>query len=147
MKQFAISLIAASALATNFIEYSITSDGVAKNKYLSTKDWSIANTSSNFLYFEGNNSLYLRDKECMKDRAMFKPQLRGGSFEFDVNVSNQESGCVAGIYLVNTDDHSCGEVVQNGIPMCKSIDVMQANKYGFETKAHPCSNGTCDAIS
>jgi len=24
---------------------------------------------------------------------------------------------------------------------------MQANKYGFETKAHPCSNGTCDAIS
>lgn len=24
---------------------------------------------------------------------------------------------------------------------------MQANLFGFETKAHPCTNGTCDAIS
>jgi hypothetical protein len=24
---------------------------------------------------------------------------------------------------------------------------MQANLYGFETKANPCGNGTCDAIS
>lgn len=31
--------------------------------------------------------------------------------------------------------------------MCKSIDVMQANLHGFESKANPCSNGTCDAVS
>ena len=24
---------------------------------------------------------------------------------------------------------------------------MQANLYGFESKAHPCANGTCDAMS
>lgn len=24
---------------------------------------------------------------------------------------------------------------------------MQSNQHGFETKAHDCTNGTCDAIS
>jgi len=32
-------------------------------------------------------------------------------------------------------------------PMCQTIDIMQANPYGFNTAAHPCSNGTCDAVS
>ena len=32
-------------------------------------------------------------------------------------------------------------------PSCASIDVMQANKYGFNVAAHPCANGTCDAAS
>jgi len=58
----------------------------------------------------------MRDYESMDDDAMFKPWLRGGSFEFDVNVSNQDSGCVAGVYLVNTDDGNCSEVSQRGTP-------------------------------
>lgn len=62
-----------------------------------------------------------------------------------MNLANQRSGCVAGVYLVDTDDESCAEIDQSGAPRCKSIDVMQANMYGFETKAHPCAS--CDAIS
>lgn len=55
---------------------------------------------------------------------------------------------MAGVYLLDANDSNCGQVNQNGsVPQCKSIDAMQANLFGFETKAHPCSNGTCDAIS
>lgn len=49
--------------------------------------------------------------------------------------------------MVETDNGTCGEVDQYGRPMCKSIDAMQANLFGFESKAHPCANGTCDAVS
>jgi hypothetical protein len=30
------------------------------------------------------------------------------------------------------------------MPSCASIDVMQANPYGFNVSAHPCANGNCD---
>ena len=33
------------------------------------------------------------------------------------------------------------------MPSCPSIDVMQANPYGFNVAAHPCKNGSCDAQS
>jgi len=64
---------------------------------------------------------------------MYKPDALGGSFEYDVDLSDQFHGCIAGVYLVDTDDEYCAEVDQNGVPQCKSIDVMQANMYGFET--------------
>ena len=49
---------------------------------------------------------------------------------------------------MNADNGKCGEVDQRGDnPQCQSIDAMQANLFGFETKAHPCANGTCDAMS
>ena len=66
---------------------------------------------------------------------------------YDVDLSSQDSGCVAGVYLVNTNNGDCGEFDQYGTPMCKTVDAMQANLFGFETKANPCRNGTCDAIS
>lgn len=33
------------------------------------------------------------------------------------------------------------------MPSCPSIDVMQANPYGFNVSAHPCKNGNCDLWS
>lgn len=35
----------------------------------------------------------------------------------------------------------------NDNPMCPSIDVMQASKWGFNMAAHPCTGGVCDAAS
>ena len=78
---------------------------------------------------------------------MFKPYLRGGSISYEVDLSSNDCGCVAGVYLVNTSA-DCGHKAQeNGDPQCPSIDIMQANPYGFNVQAHPCSGGSCDAIS
>jgi len=63
-------------------------------------------------------------------------------------VSSVGSGCVSGLYLVESSDFGCTDnPLDTTNPQCRSIDLMQANLYGFETKPHPCSNGTCDAVS
>lgn len=133
-----------------FHKFEVNVDGSKVIKYLSSKDFSEASTSSDRseLKMNGNNSLFLRNSEDLSSASLYKPLVRGGSISYNVDVSNQNSGCVAGVYLLNADNGSCGEVNQMGrTPQCKSIDAMQANLFGFETKAHPCSNGTCDAIS
>ena len=54
---------------------------------------------------------------------------------------------MAGVYLVNTNSSGCSEKEMSSEPQCKSIDAMQANLYGFETKANPCAGGQCDPVS
>ena len=116
-------------------------------KELSSKSWSSASAGGSTVEIGSNNSLFIRDARSMDESVIFKPKMLGGSIEYDVNISGQECGCVAGVYLVDTDKGRCDEVAQNGTPQCKSVDAMQANLYGFESKANPCTNGTCDAIS
>lgn len=103
------------------------------------------------IYNGPNNILFVRSSpDATKlDSSIYKPYVRGGAIEFDVNVANVGSGCATGVYLVETDNGNCGEnPIDAGVtPMCTSLDMMQGNRFGFETKAHPCSNGTCDAIS
>ena len=149
MKPFATAILAATAAATSYLDFSINIDGTDYAKKLSSKDWSSATVSGTSVTIAGNNSLFLRESESLDDAAIYKPLVRGGSISYTVNVGGMGSGCVAGVYLVETDTGACGERDQgsNSNPQCRGIDAMQANNYGFETKAHPCTNGTCDAIS
>ena len=41
-------------------------------------------------------------------------------------------------------DMNSAEMESGMMPSCASIDVMQANPYGFNVSAHPCANGNCD---
>lgn len=134
---------------SGFLKFTINENGNDYSKYLTTKSWSSAKVkeSGKCVEIEGNNSLFLRNEESFDDEAIFKTYLLGGAIEYDVDISETKSSCVAGMYMVHTDDGMCGEVDQYGRPMCQSIDAMQANLFGFESKAHPCGNGTCDAIS
>ena len=94
-----------------------------------------------------NNSMSLQLSQTEDVAANFKPYVRGGSIAYDVNLSAVESGCVAGVYMVETDGRCDPNAEKGSSSQCRSIDAMNANKYGFETQAHPCSNGTCDAVS
>ena len=77
-----------------------------------------------------------------------KPAIRGGALEYTVDLSNFGCGCVAGVYAVAVNDFCNNEDgMTTNNPQCASIDIMQANPYGFNVAAHPCSNGTCDARS
>lgn len=73
----------------------------------------------------GNNSLWLREKEDLSSSSLFRPLIRGGSISYKVDLSGQNSGCVAGVYLLAADNDSCSEVSQrNGSPQCRTIDAM-----------------------
>ena len=58
-----------------------------------------------------------------------------------------ECGCVAGFYIANnTDGDRCGEESMQNDPTCSYIDVMEASKYGFATRIHPCNGDSCEPI-
>jgi hypothetical protein len=44
---------------------------------------------------------YLSEKPYLDPGSYFKPNLLGGSLEFDVDLSLRNCGCVAAFYLVN----------------------------------------------
>jgi hypothetical protein len=69
---------------------------------------------------------------------MYTPSLVGGSVQFITDVSKIDCGCVSGAYLVQTGA-DCGEDPLTGEPTCPTIEIMQANKYGFNTNV----SGTC----
>lgn len=150
MRHFASALIASMGSA-QWINWPITVDGNAKTVYIDSKDWSQANYIQNEVFIGANNSLFVRDTtdETHALWSMYNPYIRGGAVEYDINVSGVQSGCVAGVYLVDTssDAAGCHEKAQTSEPQCKTIDVMQANRYGFETKANPCDGGNCNAVS
>jgi len=54
---------------------------------LSTKEWSTSEVSGNMVRIAGNNSLFMRNSESLDDSSIFKPLIRGGSIEYDVDVS------------------------------------------------------------
>ena len=79
----------------------------------------------------------------------YKHKYQGGSVTFDVDMSEVGCGCAAGVYLAKLDDDECtwGAYEPGTRPQCASVDVMEANKYGFNTASYPCEFGVCEEVS
>jgi len=150
MRNFAIAALAAVPAfgQWQWIDFRINNNGSSQLKHF----YDGANSSGSVtggtqLTVGSNSAMFLKDSMDMDVDKVFKPNLRGGSISYDVNLSTVDCGCVAGVYLVKTSE-TCGQdPMDTDTPMCPSIDVMQANKWGFNVAAHPCANGTCDAAS
>jgi hypothetical protein len=124
-------------------------DGNERMVYARSQEWSNIETSMSdtCVTVPNNNSMMIKRMDYDGADYALKPWVRGGAISYNVDLSNVDCGCVAGVYFVAVDEW-CGEgAQQNDYPQCASIDVMQANKAGFNVGAHPCANGTCDAIS
>ena len=89
MKHFAAAIIASTVMGDHWLDFTVKKDGRYYDKILSPKDWSSAevNYDHNEVTIMGNNSLFLRTYPYFDDWAIFKTYLRGGSIEYDVNVS------------------------------------------------------------
>ena len=114
MKYQALALLAASAAADHgeFLKFNVIYNDRDKAVYFHDKEWAEAEVDGKKVCIEGNNSLFMR-KEAdpeLKDESMWKPAMRGGNFRYIVDLSQQGSGCVAGGYLVDTNDEHCREV-------------------------------------
>ena len=147
---FAVAILGGAAQAT-MNQLIVEVDGSDLNTYYQGQQWSTVNE---FDAQEGveimmNNNIFLKtDQSDTTQSADLHLDLRGGSMTYTVNLSEIECGCVAGAYLVETDNTTCTQnPYDTTVPQCKSIDVFQANAYGFSVDAHPCTGGSCDAIS
>jgi len=79
----------------------------------------------------------------------YKHKYAGGSVAFDVDVSDVGCACAAGVYLAKVDDVQCGwDAYDQGVtPQCGTVDLMEANIWGFNTQSLPCEFGECEAQS
>jgi len=62
------------------------------------------------VHIHNNNNMLLKNSAWDGVGYVFRPWLKGGHIEFDVDLSHMECGCVAGFYVANnTDGDKCGE--------------------------------------
>lgn len=87
----------------------------------------------------------------MDPAQYYKPNLLGGSVEYDVDLSKENCGCVAAFYLVgapgknrsgqfwNTDGYYYCDANQVGGNYCPEYDIMEANMFVSQTTVHSCN--------
>ena len=127
----------------------VIENGQALTKYIvsngcssSGADYSCAENHRGFIindsYFDTNNPNF------------YKPNLLGGSVEWDTNLSSHECGCFSTFYTIsvpakhqdgslwNTDGMFYCDANNGNGSWCPEMDLMEANKYSFATTPHKC---------
>jgi hypothetical protein len=86
------------------------------------------------------------DPDQVDPTKYFKPNMLGGSFEYDVDLSEVGCGCVTALYTIlmpsvddNDDPWKYCDAASVGGYLCPEFDIMEANKYAFYTTAHKCN--------
>ena len=113
MRAFAASALAAIAYgfgeqmipemytadSDGYVPLTITEDGESKTVYLAAPFWFTGEGGDHISIPEGGR-LYLSNTADLNPETFYKPNLLGGSVEYDVDLSNIECGCIAAFYLV-----------------------------------------------
>jgi hypothetical protein len=150
MNKFVIASLAAFTAHAEYQELLSEKNNGDKTLYYKSQPWS-STTSENGnrqVNIPNNNNIFIKSSPYDGTTYAEKPYIRGGAIQYTVDLSSMGCGCVAGVYAVAMNDYGCGEdSLSTDNPMCPSIDIMQANPYGFNTAVNPCSNGTCDVVS
>ncbi len=136
MKHFAIVALAAvpTFAQWQWSTLKIKEDGQSKDTYLRTNPTSVFEVSGDKVQIENNKSVFMKKENSAETSAMYKPNLVGGSVSYGMNVKDIDCGCVSGLYLVKTSEE-CNEDARTENPVCPTIEVMQANKNGFNVSA------------
>ena len=105
--------------------------------------------------YEHNQRMYLSTVNKVDTAAYFKPDLLGGSMEFDLDLSQVGCNCVVGLYGVrmpavdNTDDKFgyCGANQDKvGGSLCPEFDMLEGNSFGIHTTAHSCEAPSAEGV-
>ena len=109
MKTFTFATVA--ALANAFIDINaiksnvngmesmtITENGQTKTVYLGHPDWYSGVADDGVNLPEGARSYFFNTPD-VDPNAVYRPNLLGGSVEFDIDMSGVECGCIAAFYL------------------------------------------------
>ena len=170
MKTFASAILIASASAYNYDKYSnlvnlqqgnedlsqieIELDGEMKTFYIAAP-FTQGGGSHDDLAVPSNGRGYIAETPTLdlNDPKFFKPNMLGGSVEWDIDLSNHECGCIAAWYMVkmpgvdesgklwmDTDGYGYCDANQVDGNWCPEFDIMEANKYSWATTPHKCDS-------
>ena len=133
----------------NFTPIIVTIDGKEKTKYIASE----CCTSAGYDYVCPMNcrGYIIEDKEFDVRRPnFFDVDLSGASVEFDVDNSEHDCGCFNTIYTVSMpgidaagkpdmiDGYYYCDANAVGGELCPEMDLMESNKYAFQTTPHQC---------
>ena len=113
-------------------------DGVSKTLYVAINSNKSSGSTITIPYGQRG---YLSESASLDPTKFFKPNLLGGSVEYDVDLSTRNCGCIAAFYLVsmpgkkqdgtywNTDGYYYCDANQVGGNYCPEFDIMEANQW------------------
>lgn len=128
------------AEANGWNSVQVTVDGKQKTLYMAIN--SNKSGGSNIVIPFGGRG-YLSESASLDPNHFFKPNLLGGSVEYDVDLSTRNCGCIAALYLVgmpgknsggqlwNTDGYYYCDGNQVGGNYCPEFDIMEANQWSW----------------
>lgn len=125
--------------------FTVKVDGQDTTLYAVQPNWSeVTVVDSSDITFDHRNRVYFSWTDYLDTDQYFKPNLLGGSIDYDVDLSGVGCSCIAAVVLkllpVKNSDADvfkhCGGQYRSAY--CPEFDVMEANKYGFHTTAHGC---------
>lgn len=147
MRQFAVIALLGASTFAQWMELPVQQGSYDYTKYVKSQNYSTASVTGSGIEIGMNNNIFIQNSQTEGSGDSYKPGIRGGSIAYDVDLSAMDCGCVAGLYLVEYGDGCTQDSLDTNFPQCKTIDVMQANKGGFNVAMNPCNGGSCDAIS
>jgi len=131
----------------------VTLDGEPLDLYIAQTHWSeIMQDDSSSYTMAYNGRTYLTESEDWDPNAYFKPNLLGGSMEYDVDMSAVSCGCNAALYLIGMPGvgadglpfessdgmHYCDAAAVGG-NYCPEFDIMEANQWAYRACNHECN--------
>lgn len=135
-------------MTTKFPPVQIKVDGEDTTLYVQAA-WSHPTVTGSSISYGYNERMYLSTSEYNDTSLYFKPNLVGGSLEYDVDVSQVGCGCISALYTVlmpgkdnNEDPFQYCDGNQVGGYWCPEFDIQEANKYAFHTTLHSCDTPT-----
>ena len=105
-----LAAICSSVSAQTYPSIKVLENGVEKTLYVQYPNWAEASTSGSELTYDFNNRMYLSESPTLDTSKYYKPNLLGGRFEYDVDLSQVSCGCVSALYTIlmpgldNTND-------------------------------------------
>ena len=95
------NLMALQQLDNGFSAINIELDGAMKTYYVASD--SARSTSGSDYTVDANGRGYLLETPTLdySNPQYFRPNLLGGTVEYDVDLSDHECGCIAAFYLVS----------------------------------------------
>lgn len=75
--------------------------------YVRSQNFSTATASDGSLFVDDNNNVFMQSQPYDGPDYSFKPLIRGGMIEYDIDMSWNDCGCVSSFYLVANDNLFC----------------------------------------
>lgn len=152
MRTFLATLLSAAALGfdlkqtgltideNGWASLQITEDGKPMTLYVAMSQ-TMSHDST--MVIPTNARGYLSKTASIDPTGFYRPNLLGGSVEYDVDLSQSNCGCIAAFYLVsmpgkdsngnywNTDGYYYSDANQVDGNYCPEFDIMEANTWSW----------------